>query len=63
MEIRIEKTLAEFLSGDPDEKLKDAALQKIEDELLPSAELRPEAIARKLADHEDPLDGYSPYSK
>ena len=61
LEIRIEKTLAEFLSNDPSEKLKTDVLQAIEEELLPSQTLKPEVIARRLSDNEDPLDGYTPY--
>ena len=61
LESKIEKTISDLTNGDNDENVKDALLQSLEDQRLPSQELKPEVIARRIADGEPPLGDYSPY--
>lgn len=63
LESKIEKTISDLTNGDNDENVKDALLQSLEDQRLPSAELKPEVIARKLADGESALGDFNPYKK
>lgn len=60
LEHKIEATIAEITAGDDSLGLKKDIIQTLED-LRPSEELRPEAVAKKLAAGEKPLGDYTPY--